>query len=186
MLAPSWSGGSTPGTGAARALGWSALAAYVAAIALANLLLAEGIFVDLGFGLVAPAAVFAVGATFTLRDAVQSTLGYAAALAAIAGGGALSALFAPRFALVSAVAFLAGELVDLAVYTPLRRRSWLVAVALSNTAGLLLDSWLFLTLAFGSLALLPGQVVGKALTTALAVVPAGLWQVWRGAVARHA
>jgi hypothetical protein len=37
---------------------------------------------------------------------------------------------------------------------------------LSNTVGLLIDSWLFLTIAFGSLAFFWGQVVGKAWMTA--------------------
>ena len=67
--------------------------------------------------------------------------------------------------------------VGLAVYTPLRRRNWLVAVALSNTVGLVADSLLFLWLAFGSLDFLPGQVVGKLWMTVLAV--ALLWTVRR-------
>jgi uncharacterized PurR-regulated membrane protein YhhQ (DUF165 family) len=78
-------------------------------------------------------------------------------------------LVAPAFALASGAAFLVSEAADFAVYTPLERRTWLGAVALSNTVGLLLDSWLFLTLAFGSLAFFWGQVVGKAWMTLLAV-----------------
>ena len=54
--------------------------------------------------------------------------------------------------------------------TPLREKHWLSAVALSNTVGLVLDSVIFLSLAFGSLAFLPGQIVGKAWMTAAAVV----------------
>jgi hypothetical protein len=42
-------------------------------------------------------------------------------------------------------------------------------VALSNTAGLILDSVVFLQLAFGSLELLPGQLVGKAIMTLVAL-----------------
>ncbi|MBU4213584.1 MAG: VUT family protein [Actinobacteria bacterium] len=75
----------------------------------------------------------------------------------------------PNFAVASATAFLFSEFADIAVYTPLRRRRWLTAVVASNTVGLVVDSLLFLWLAFGSLTYLSGQVVGKAWMTALAV-----------------
>jgi uncharacterized PurR-regulated membrane protein YhhQ (DUF165 family) len=80
-------------------------------------------------------------------------------------------------ALASGTAFLASELADMLVYVPLRRRHWLGAVALSNTVGLVVDSALFLWLAFGSLDFLAGQVVGKAEMTVLAV--GVLWLVRR-------
>ena len=72
--------------------------------------------------------------------------------------------------MASGVAFLVSELSDLVVYTPLRERSWLGAVVTSNTVGLMIDSALFLWLAFGSLQFFWGQVVGKAWMTLLAVV----------------
>lgn len=81
-------------------------------------------------------------------------------------------------ALASGAAFLVSELADLAVYTPLRARSWAAAVALSNTVGAVVDSALFLWLAFGSLDFLAGQVLGKLWMTALAVA---LVAVWKGA-----
>jgi uncharacterized PurR-regulated membrane protein YhhQ (DUF165 family) len=57
----------------------------------------------------------------------------------------------------------------------LRHRSWLWAVSVSNMAGLLVDSLLFVPLAFGSLTAVPGQVVGKAVATVL--VLALLWLI---------
>lgn len=154
------------------------LALYVASIVAANLTLAAVGLVPVGFGLVAPAGVLWAGAALTLRDLVQERLGRHAVLVAIVAGAALSWLVAPSFAAASAVAFLASELADLAAYTPLRRRGyWLVAVAGSNTVGLVADSVLFLWLAFGSLDFLAGQVVGKAYATAATV--ALLW------LARH-
>jgi hypothetical protein len=57
-----------------------------------------------------------------------------------------------------------------------------VAVAASNLVGSLIDSALFLWLAFGSLDHLAGQVVGKALMIA-AAVPI-VWMT-RRAVSRH-
>jgi queuosine precursor transporter len=126
-------------------------------------------------GLLVPAGTFAAGLAFTFRDLTQETLGRWWTVGAIVMGAALSALVSPQFALASGGAFLVSEGLDFAVYTPLRERHWLGAVTLSNTVGLVVDSVLFLTLAFGSLAFLPGQLVGKALMTLLAV--AVLWSL---------
>ena len=90
----------------------------------------------------------------------------------------------PRFALASGVAFGVSELVDLAVYTPLRERGLLRAVAASNAVGLVADSALFLWLAFGSLDLLAGQVLGKVWMTVVAVALLALLRPWRLAAAR--
>jgi uncharacterized PurR-regulated membrane protein YhhQ (DUF165 family) len=57
----------------------------------------------------------------------------------------------------------------MAVYTPLEDRSFTGAVVLSNTVGAVVDSVLFLSLAFGSLEFLRGQVVGKMWMTAAAL-----------------
>jgi uncharacterized PurR-regulated membrane protein YhhQ (DUF165 family) len=162
-----------------RALGGAVFAAFVATVWVANWLVSRFGIVGVGFGLHAPAAVYAVGVAFTLRDALQRTLGRFAVVGAVVVGAALSYLVAPQFALASGVAFLVSELADFAVYTPLADRSWAGAVALSNTVGLLIDSWLFLTLAFGSLAFFWGQVVGKAEMTVLAVALIAVWR-WRG------
>jgi uncharacterized PurR-regulated membrane protein YhhQ (DUF165 family) len=80
----------------------------------------------------------------------------------------ISAVVSTKFALASGIAFLISELLDFAVYTPLRRRNWIGAVVASNVVGLVADSILFLLLAFGSLQYLPGQIVGKAWMTVLA------------------
>jgi uncharacterized PurR-regulated membrane protein YhhQ (DUF165 family) len=160
-------------------LGYVVFAAFVATVWVANWLVSHYGIVPVGFGLQAPAAVYAVGIAFTLRDTLQQLLGRVAVALAILLGAALSYFVAPQFALASGVAFLVSELADFAVYTPLAERSWLGAVTLSNTVGLLIDSWLFLTLAFGSLAFFWGQVVGKAWMTALTVALIAVWR-WRG------
>jgi uncharacterized PurR-regulated membrane protein YhhQ (DUF165 family) len=148
-----------------RRIGFAAAAGFIATIWVANWLISH-----FGVGLVAPAGVYAVGVAFTLRDIVHRTLGPYAVMAAILVGAALSWLIAPQFALASGVAFLVSELSDLIVYTPLRERSWVGAVVMSNTVGLVVDSALFLTLAFGSLQFFWGQVVGKAWMTLAAVL----------------
>lgn len=118
-------------------------------------------------GLTAPSGVLFVGLSFTMRDGAQLALGRWAVLGAIAVGAGLSALVAsPELALGSALAFLAGETADWSVYTPLAERGrWLEGVALSNTLGSLIDSVVFLLVAFGSLEFLKGQFVLKALMT---------------------
>lgn len=113
-------------------------------------------------GLDAPSGVLMIGAALVLRDLVQRRLGVAAASLAILAGAALSALLAPpALVIASAVAFLLSEFADLGVYTPLARRGLMLAVIVSSFAGLVVDSIVFLWLAFGSLDFLAGQVVGK-------------------------
>lgn len=148
-------------------MGW--FVAYIATVVMANVAVIQWGLVPVGFGLVAPAGVYFAGLAFTFRDLTQEALGRRMVVIAVLAGAALSAVLSPALAAASATAFLVSELLDFAVYTPLRKDHFLSAVALSNTVGLLVDSVLFLWLAFGSLAFLPGQVLGKLLMTALAV-----------------
>jgi uncharacterized PurR-regulated membrane protein YhhQ (DUF165 family) len=146
-----------------------ALAAYIAVIFLANWAIQTFHLVPVGFGLMAPAGVYFAGLAFTLRDLVQEKLGRSWTIGAILMGAILSYVIEPKFALASGIAFLVSELLDFAVYTPLKKRNWMMAVTLSNLAGLVADSALFLWLAFGSIDFLPGQVVGKLWMTLVAV-----------------
>lgn len=144
-----------------RWLGVAALAAYVLVILLANWLVAHVGVVDVGWGLLAPAAVYAAGLALAFRDFVQRTLGRWAGVLAIVVGAALSFLIAPSFALASGAAFLVSESLDFAVYTPLSKRSFIGAVVLSCTVGLAVDSIVFLSISPLPMPLLPGQMVGK-------------------------
>lgn len=113
-------------------------------------------------GIMAPSGVITVGAALVLRDVVQRCLGAVWGLGAIAAGTLLSTFVAPSpLVIASGAAFLLSELADFAVYTPLQRRGLARAVVASSCAGLLVDSIVFLSVAFGSLAFLPGQVLGK-------------------------
>ena len=121
-------------------------------------------------GLMAPSGVVMIGLALVLRDLVQRRLGLMAALGAIVLGAALSALLAPAaIVIASATAFFLSEMADLFVYTPLQRRHFILAVALSSLIGLVVDSAVFLSLAFGSLDFLAGQIVGKAWMVLLAL-----------------
>jgi uncharacterized PurR-regulated membrane protein YhhQ (DUF165 family) len=121
-------------------------------------------------GLMAPSGVLMVGIALVLRDLVQRRLGLGAAVAAILIGAGLSGLVAPlSLVTASATAFLISEFADLAVYTPLQERRFIAAVIASSMVGLVVDSIVFLWLAFGSLDFLVGQVVGKAWMVLLSV-----------------
>jgi queuosine precursor transporter len=156
-----------------------ALIGYIGTIVAANWAIQTWGIVPIGFGLYAPAGVFFAGLAFTLRDLTQEQLGRGWTLVAIGLGAGLSWLVSPAFAVASGLAFLVSELADFAVYTPLRERHWLGAVTLSNTVGLVVDSALFLWLAFGSLDFLAGQVAGKAYMTLLAVTALWLYRWYR-------
>jgi uncharacterized PurR-regulated membrane protein YhhQ (DUF165 family) len=113
-------------------------------------------------GLMAPSGVLMIGIALVLRDLVQRRLGVAYSAGAVIVGAILSALVAPpSLVLASGVAFLLSEFADLAVYTPLARRRLVAAVVASSLVGLVVDSFIFLWLAFGSLDFLAGQIVGK-------------------------
>lgn len=114
-------------------------------------------------GLTAPSGVLMVGLALVLRDLVQRRLGVKFALIAIAVGTLISAALAPpALVAASAAAFLLSELADFAIYTPLQRRRLVLAVFASSATGLVVDSIVFLQLAFGSLDYLGGQIIGKA------------------------
>ena len=121
-------------------------------------------------GVMAPSGVLMVGLALVLRDIVQRRLGPLAGLGAIAAGALISAMLAPpAIVLASVAAFLLSELADFAVYTPLQRRRFVTAVFASSVIGLVVDSLVFLHLAFGSLDFLAGQIIGKAWMVLLAL-----------------
>ncbi len=156
------------------------LLAYIACIFGANWAIATFGFIPVWPGLYAPAGVLFVGASFTLRDFVQERLGRRWTFGAIVLGAGLSFFVSPAFALASGVTFLISEASDFLVYTPLKGKTWLGAVAASNTVGLVVDSVLFLWLAFGSLQFVAGQIVGKLEMTILAVALLSAWRAWKG------
>ncbi|TGR71449.1 VUT family protein [bacterium M00.F.Ca.ET.194.01.1.1] len=154
------------------------VAAFAATVPLANWMignvgtvcLPDGpCLLPVGFGLTAPSGVLIVGLALVLRDMAHEAGGAKAALLAIAIGGVLSALFAsPALVVASVAAFILAELADLAVYAPLRERRLGLAVLASGAAGAVIDSAVFLFLAFGSLDYIEGQVLGKLWMSALA------------------
>jgi queuosine precursor transporter len=162
-----------------QAEGYAYLAGFIACIPLANWMIGHlgtvcvpqgPCLIPVAPGVMAPSGVLMIGIALVLRDLVQRRLGRAFALAAIAAGALLSWWLAPpKLVLASSAAFLLSELADFAVYTPLQRRRLVLAVLLSSLVGLVVDSVVFLLLAFGSLQFLAGQVIGKAWMVLLAL-----------------
>lgn len=144
-----------------KTFGYLCAAGFVATIYAANWALERYGIVPVGFGLMAPAGVYFAGLAFGLRDAVHESLGRLWVLGCIGVGAVAAYTVSPVFAGASAVAFAVAELADFAVYEPLRERRWVAAVVASNVVGAVVDSALFLWLAFGSLDHMAGQVVAK-------------------------
>lgn len=152
-----------------RRVGIVATILFVATVFAANWAVETFGIVSVGFGLMAPAGVYFAGLAFVFRDIVQHELGRPVAGAAILAGAGLSAIVSPALALASSIAFLVSEFVDMAVFTSLERRGLMRSAVASNVAGAFVDSIVFLSIAFGSLAFLWGQVVGKVWITVAAL-----------------
>ena len=152
------------------------IAAYATTIPAANWLIGHvgecipdgPCLIPVGFGLMAPSGVLMIGLALVLRDAVQEQFGIKWALVAIAIGAALSlAVSPPALAVASAVAFLIAEGLDMAVYTPMKRKGLALAVIASGIVGAFVDSALFVWLAFGSISLSAGTALGKIYASAI-------------------
>jgi queuosine precursor transporter len=134
-----------------------AVGGYIAVTLAANVTTAHYGLISVGFGLVTTAGTLFAGLVLALRDVVHDLTGRASATTA-----------GPRLAVASAIAFAVSETVDLLVYTPLRRQSWMRAVLASNVAGAFVDTLLFLHLAGLAItgAVMAGQLTAKAATIA--------------------
>lgn len=144
--------------------------AFIALAVLANWLASKYLVTVPLTDYVAPAGVFCIGAALVLRDWLQQLAGLWWTLALVVIGGGASYLIGDaagwtslqKIAIASLVAFIVSETVEAAVFTPIRNRNLTAGVLTSGMVGNALDSWLFLTLAFGSTAFFWGNFWGKA------------------------
>src|SRR6266568_700793 len=134
---------------------YGALAAvYLGLVVLANWLASAYIVHVPLTAYLAPAGVFAIGAILVLRDWLQQLAGlwrtmplvYASGLISWAVGDLAGWTRLEKVAIASVVAFTVSETLEALVFTPIRRWSLTVGVALSATAALVIDSALFLWL----------------------------------------
>lgn len=164
--------------------GFAALAAFALTIPLSNWMIGNvgtvcvpdgPCLIPVAPGVMSPSGVLMIGLALVLRDLVQRRLGIAWAVAAIAIGGVIAwAVAPPALVIASVAAFLISEFADLMVYTPLQRRGLVLAVVASSLVGLVVDSVVFLQLAFGGLDYIWGQVIGKSWMV-LAAIPFIHW-----------
>jgi queuosine precursor transporter len=129
--------------------------------------------IPVGFGYDAPSGVLLIGIALFVRDLLQEATNRKTVLIAIACGLPLSFMVGANVALASVVAFAFGELADFGIYDRLRKQSKNFAMIVSGIIGGVIDSMLFLWIAFGSITFWQGQVVGKTLMTVACV--AALW-----------
>jgi uncharacterized PurR-regulated membrane protein YhhQ (DUF165 family) len=163
-----------------RGVAAAAVVVYIGSVLLANWLTTRYGFVPVGFGETATAGTFAAGGALVVRDLVQDAVGRVGVLGLIAVAALLSYLIAdPFIATASALAFLIAEVLDMTVYTPLRAKArfgdwhWQVAVAAGGVVGAIADTVVFLWVAFGRAAVmpgLPGQLIGKCEVIAVLIV----------------
>ncbi|MFF1608861.1 VUT family protein [Amycolatopsis sp. NPDC058278] len=143
---------------------------YVGVILTTNVAATTGATLDLAL-LTIPVGAVCAGAVLEIQDHVHEAFGPRGVAAAIGCGTGLPWLLgSPAATTASALAFLLSETIDAYIYARLmRRRSQALAMMGSNAAGLVVDSVVFVPLAFGTWAPLTGQVVSKAFATAIAV-----------------
>ncbi|HET6448239.1 MAG TPA: VUT family protein [Conexibacter sp.] len=147
--------------------------AFLLAVATANLVTAH--FAARGHPEASVVTAFAlVSFGFVARDRLHDAWSRHRALklgALIAGGALIACLSTPgagRVAWASCAAFAASETLDAIAYQLARRRSWLARCNGSNVVGALVDSSVFVAVAF------PGFLVSVAAEQACAKVAGGL------------
>jgi len=133
------------------AIVFAVLAMCVAVVA-SNILVQYPLHV-FGLGDVLTYGAFTYPFAFLINDLTNRRFGAAQARRVVYAGFAAAVvvswvLATPRLALASASAFLFAQLLDIAVFSPLRRRQWWQAPLAAAIAGSMLDTILFFSLAF--------------------------------------
>lgn len=110
----------------------------------------------------APSGVLFAGLALVLRDILQRLAGLYLALIAVVIGTILSYLYVnPALALAGCSAYFLSEMTDTVVYSFLQKYNLILAVLVSASFGVVIDSTIFLHLAFHSYEFIGGQIIGK-------------------------
>jgi uncharacterized PurR-regulated membrane protein YhhQ (DUF165 family) len=110
----------------------------------------------------APSGVMFAGLAFVLRDILQRMAGLSISLIAVVCGTILSYLYIDeRLATAGSIAYFLSEITDTCVYSYLQKYNLIMAIFVSACTGLVIDSVVFLHLAFHSYQFLTGQIIGK-------------------------
>ncbi len=110
----------------------------------------------------APSGVLFAGLALVLRDILQRLAGIYLAVIAVIIGTILSYLYVnPALALAGCSAYFLSEMTDTVIYSILQKYSLILAVLVSASFGVIIDSTVFLHLAFHSYEFIGGQIIGK-------------------------
>jgi uncharacterized PurR-regulated membrane protein YhhQ (DUF165 family) len=153
-----------------------AVACMAAVVALSNVLVQHPFAFTLGRLDLADLltwGAFSYPLSFLVTDTTNRLLGPRVARRVVYVGFALAILISfwlstPRIAIASGAAFLAGQLLDIGVFSALVNRAWWKAPAVSSLLGSLVDTLIFFTLAFAPAFVLIGA------NDAFAIEPAPL------------
>ncbi|MBO6638582.1 MAG: queuosine precursor transporter [Roseitalea sp.] len=132
------------------------IAAMCAVVAASNHLVQFPVQVTVGgydFADLLTWGAFTYPVAFLVTDLTNRRFGPSAARIVVFAGFALAVLLSvvlatPRIAIASGTAFLAAQLLDVAVFNRLRERQWWQAPLISSVLGSVLDTFIFFTLAF--------------------------------------
>lgn len=131
---------------------WPFVAA-MAIIVVASNILVQFPFQHLGLGEILTWGAFTYPLAFLVNDLTNRRFGPAAARRVVLVGFVLAVILSvwlasPRIALASGAAFLAAQLLDVAIFDRLRRSAWWRPPLVSTLAGSALDTVIFFSLAF--------------------------------------
>lgn len=163
---------------------WGTVAGYLATVPVANWFINNvgtqsfpngPHTIPVGFGYSAPSGVLLIGVGLALRDLVQRLAGRTVMLIAMVVGTILSYIVNPVLATASAIAFICGELFDFFVFSSIKKKNLYAAICLSGIAGAIVDTFVFLPIAFGSTAFWQGQIIGKTLVAGVAALVVWGW-----------
>ena len=152
-------------------------ALYILLIILANVFVAQFPPIALPLGLMVPAGVFFFAPIFTLRDRIQVERGVKwiygliliSAVVSWLAGWALGSPLLARVSIASVLAFVFSEALDTLVFTVFKR-SFTQRALVSNLFSSFVDSFLFISIAFGMLwPFILGQWVVKMIIAAIVI-----------------
>ncbi|UJW32544.1 hypothetical protein L3Q67_01775 [Saccharothrix sp. AJ9571] len=147
---------------------WAQLTGYGALIVIANGLTGYLGPIAVGFGLLSPAAVYAIGPAIILRASILRRAGRASALVTLMLANAVSLLVAEvRIVGALSLSFAMTEAVDYLSSRYLQPyREWIVVAKVGMLPA---ESAVFISIAFGSLSIMPGYILGKIYGVAFAL-----------------
>lgn len=133
---------------------WPFVAAMAAVVAASNYLV-QFPFTHFGLQDLLTWGAFTYPVAFLVTDLTNRSYGPAAARKVVYAGFAIAVVLSvwlatPRIAIASGSAFLAAQLLDVAIFDRLRRKAWWQAPLISTVIGSLLDTVLFFSLAFAA------------------------------------